>query len=67
MMVEPASVAGDITVTLEDDIVVKPPRRPRGSSIFYAGEGNVLQRTDPRQEELKLPELLPPGEQTKAV
>lgn len=54
LTISPCGVGGDITVSVEDDIVTKIPRPARGSSIFFAGKNHVLQREDPRQSELPL-------------
>lgn len=47
---------------LADDVSVKLPKPERGSSLFFALEGN-LSRSDPRQPELPLQEVpAPPSE-----
>lgn len=68
LTVNPCNDGEGITVQLDDDINVSLPRKARGSSIFYSGDGNVLQRTDPRQTELKLSEVpkVEPSTQEKA-
>ena len=40
-------------VELLDDLTVRPPKRERGTSIFFATVDGNLQRTDPRQGELE--------------
>lgn len=52
--VKPASEGDAVTVQLDDDINVKMPRLPRGSSIFFVNENNELQRNDPRQREFAI-------------
>jgi hypothetical protein len=48
--------SADDAVTLEvtDQVTSTMPRRAPGRSIFFAGAGGVLLRSDPRQSEMKL-------------
>ena len=53
--VKPGTVRGRIgTIIIEDDITVKPPRKAKDESLFFATDENTLQRTDPNQPELTL-------------
>ncbi|HXO86917.1 MAG TPA: hypothetical protein VN803_15450 [Gemmatimonadales bacterium] len=40
-----------------DDVKVKAPEAPRGSSLFFADDHGNLSRSDPRQPELPLREV----------
>ncbi len=54
LTVSPAS-KGDIDqVRISDVLTTKVPELDRASTIFFATVENNLQRTDPRQQELKL-------------
>ena len=50
--VKPASKGDVSALVLEDEIKVKPPKFPKGSTILFATEDNALQKQDPRQPEL---------------
>lgn len=50
--VKPASKGDVSALVLEDEIKVKLPKLPRGATILFATDENLLQRQDPRQPEL---------------
>jgi len=62
LTVKPASAGDSITVQLDDDLTCKVPRLARGSSIFFVGDNNRLQRSDPRQREFAITAVTKPGE-----
>ena len=52
--VAPASKGADNnTLILEDEVIVKRPKAPRGATVLFADNDNILSRRDPRQPELK--------------
>jgi hypothetical protein len=52
LKVSPAS-KGDVTVVMiEDTVTSKPPLLARPSTIFFATDTHLLERSDPRQREL---------------
>jgi len=53
IMVEPDKV-DETVVTLQPDISVKLPRRPKAKGIFFVDGHGRLTRDDPRQIELEL-------------
>ncbi len=52
--VKPASKGDVNTVLVEDRIDAKLPKPESAQTIFYTTEANGLQRSDPRQTEMKL-------------
>lgn len=52
--VRPATKNDASTVLIEDDVMVKPPKRDRSATIMFTSEDGGLSRKDPRQIELKL-------------
>lgn len=67
LKVSPASAGDAVTVQLEDDATKKVPALPRGSSIFFVGKENQLQRTDPRQQEFAISEVTKPATTPEVV
>src|SRR5262252_4072062 len=57
LKIKPASKGETVCVMVEDDITVKLPKPEKATSVFYATEGNLLQRSDPRQKEFELQEV----------
>jgi hypothetical protein len=51
---------------IADDVTVRPPKPERGSSLFFALDGN-LSRSDPRQPELPLREVPAPPSEVQEV
>ena len=53
--VAPASKGADNnTLILEDEVIVKRPKAPRGATILFSDENNILSRRDPRQPSLQM-------------
>lgn len=57
MTVKPASKGEAVCVMIEDELTVVLPTIDKPSTIFYADDNHVLQRSDPRQKELELREI----------
>ncbi len=59
LSIVPTSRGDSCCVTVLDDVSVKLPRLEKAITIFYANEENLLQRNDPRQQELGLRQVEP--------
>lgn len=53
LRVKPASRGETVTLMVEDECSLKMPKADRPQTVFFAGEGNLLQRNDPRQQDLE--------------
>lgn len=49
LTIAPASKGDDTTLTVADEIKVRPPQPSRGETIMYATADGALTRRDPRQ------------------
>lgn len=65
--IKPASKGEIIALNVRDDIRAKIPTPERPENIFFATEGNVLQRTDPRQKEFQLRAVAAPAQPLRSV
>lgn len=52
LTVAPASKGDDTTLTVADEIKVRPPQPARGETIMYATADGALTRRDPRQMDI---------------
>jgi len=57
LKIRPASKGETVCVMVEDEIKVSLPKPEKATSVFYATESNLLERSDPRQKEFELREV----------
>lgn len=67
LSVTPASRGETVCVMVEDDITLKLPKPEKANTIFFSTDRNLLQRSDPRQSELKLREVEVPVQELRQI